>query len=378
MDVRVISLNVMPTQASMLSFEVGGIIEQINIELGSEVDAFDFPVFYRALGAMPTIPKDPARMYNVLEIGGMINRYILATLRAEPSKAALTKALNSRANSFYAKYANASEIADYTWKAYHGSVKGSKHQFLDALKNISQYSFDTINEQYKNDYEIRGMSPIPDRRREMRFHTEFFNGDDISKPPDQISVQYETHMVGHGHDYFMPAQENYAQYQRQQISLIDEKFDLYMKNQNLPYLEKVFEYELNSIDNDVYRAQIAYLNTILMSPISGVVTAIYKKVGEAVQPAEPVFRVENNNNVYLSATLVYRGVISLNSRVSVVTMLFDIDKIEIEGKVVSARCNDTDDQWNIIVKCQNTKPSGAIILPLNYRFDFDRTYVTIV
>ena len=59
-------------------------------------------------------------------------------------------------------------------------------------------------------------------------------------------------------------------------------------------LKQVFDNELQNIDLDVKRLQIAYLNTILMSPISGVITGIYKNPGDWVQAGEPVIRVENN------------------------------------------------------------------------------------
>ena len=67
--------------------------------------------------------------------------------------------------------------------------------------------------------------------------------------------------------YRTPFFENQAQNQRAQISLIDQQFAQLMFGQNLPNLAQVFQNELNTIDNNVYRLQIAFLNTILMSPI---------------------------------------------------------------------------------------------------------------
>jgi hypothetical protein len=82
--------------------------------------------------------------------------------------------------------------------------------------------------------------------------------------------------------YRHPFFEGAAQYERAQISLIDQQFEQFMFSQNLPNLNQVFWNELNSIDCDVFQLQIALLNTFLMSPISGVVTGIYKNPGEAV------------------------------------------------------------------------------------------------
>src|SRR5262245_56384737 len=53
-----------------------------------------------------------------------------------------------------------------------------------------------------------------------------------------------------------------AQYQRAQISLIDQQFSALQAAQNIPNLATVFGNEPVSIDADVYRLQIAYLNTL--------------------------------------------------------------------------------------------------------------------
>ena len=62
-----------------------------------------------------------------------------------------------------------------------------------------------------------------------------------------------------------------------------------MYSQKFQNLEQVFQNELNSIDGDVYRLQIAFLSTILMSPINGIVTGVYKNPGEAVRRVNPLF-----------------------------------------------------------------------------------------
>jgi hypothetical protein len=179
--------------------------------------------------------------------------------------------------------------------------------------------------------------------------------------------------------YRIPYLENIAQYERAQISLIDEQFASFMYSQNLPYLAAVFQNELTSIDSDVYRTQIGYLNTILMSPIPGTVTGIYKNPGDAVRPGEPVIRVENNDVVLLMATLVYRGPISIGSTVRVETTLFDLPGplTTVEGNVVAVRGRQEDDQWEVIVKCKNLASGGKAILPLGYHFDYDDTTVSI-
>ena len=110
-DPKVVSLSVMASKASLLCFEVGGILGESHTELGASVAAFDFAAFYATLGSMPMVPGHPARLlYDFLEIQAFAKKFTLAALRAEPNKAALSKAVNARANAYYAKYANAPTI----------------------------------------------------------------------------------------------------------------------------------------------------------------------------------------------------------------------------------------------------------------------------
>src|SRR5436190_13677565 len=56
-----ISLIVRPFQVANLCFEVGGILGESFVELGSEVSAFDFDRFYMALrGVYPPTTEGPA------------------------------------------------------------------------------------------------------------------------------------------------------------------------------------------------------------------------------------------------------------------------------------------------------------------------------
>ena len=149
-----------------------------------------------------------------------------------------------------------------------------------------------------------------------------------------------------------------------------------MAGQNLPHLDKVLADEKNSIDLDVKRLQIAYLNTILMSPISGVITGIYKNPGDWVQAGEPVIRVEDNSSVILVGTLKYPGLILIGSIVTVTTSLFDgVSSPSIVVNVIAVRSRPNEDnQWDVHAICDN---SAVPALPLNYHFDYDNTQVTI-
>jgi biotin carboxyl carrier protein len=180
------------------------------------------------------------------------------------------------------------------------------------------------------------------------------------------------------YEYRTPYFETRAKHARARISLIDQKFESYMFEQNIPYLQKIFKNELASIDNDVYQLQIALLRSFLISPIPGIVTGIYKNPGDAVSAGEPVLRVENNEIVRLVATVVHRGSISIGSTATVATTLFGPSNpaTTLTGSVVAARGQGDGNQWEIVVQTNNVDGSGNHILPLSYYFD--RKYTKLI
>jgi biotin carboxyl carrier protein len=215
-------------------------------------------------------------------------------------------------------------------------------------------------------------------------YSESFQATDSYQTVSNNDAAHETQqIVSTGYGYRIPYYECLAQGARAQISLIDQKFAAFMSAQNLPNLAQVFANELNSIDGDVFRLQIAYLNTILLSPIPGIVTGVYKNPGEAVRAGEPVIRVENNAVILLEAILIFRGPISIGQTVTVTTALFGASSGEptsITGVVVGARGQSDDDKWDVIIECDNMDHSTTPptpIFPLGYRFDYDDTTVSV-
>ncbi len=196
----------------------------------------------------------------------------------------------------------------------------------------------------------------------------------------------EVHNQDYG--YRTPYYESQAQGLRSAISLADQQFAAFMDAQRMPNISQIFTNNLESMDLGVKRLQVAYLNTILLSPISGVVTGLYKNPGEVVRAGEPVMRVEDNSNIYISARVVYRGPIVIappgvppppNSNVTIQTKLFDQASLPqpLTGTVVAARGHGSDDTWDLVVQCYNVDSSGNPILPLGYHFDYDDTQFTI-
>jgi hypothetical protein len=187
-------------------------------------------------------------------------------------------------------------------------------------------------------------------------------------------------IVNTDYGYRVPSIEAQAQNERAQISLIDQQYTQFLAGQTLPQLATVMQNELGSIDSGVYQLQVGFLNTILFSPIPGVITGIYKNPGDCVRPGDPVLRVEDNTKIFLLASLVYRGAINVGSTVSVSTELFDASgaPTTISGSVVAVRSRGDDDLWDVVVQCTNPLDgSGNPTFPIGYVFDYDNTTATV-
>jgi len=412
-------------QIAHLCFETGGILGELNAELGAEAPHFNFSAFYGILGSMPTIPGHPARLtFDFPKIQADTQKYTLASLRAETNKTAVNKAVNARANAFYAKYANAPAVIARMNSDFSPTITGSKPNRLDILSSLSEQQMDMLRKAYladgrtdvvrstesclhsvlsssqgaatsgfTDDKDVTGTTTAP-KIDAPQDHTKIIDVTNPSGDPVQETVRmgYDEHqtqgwsrgmddqtIVNTDYGYRVPYLENLAQFERAQVSLIDEQFAQFMTGQNLPYLAAVYQNELQMIDSDVFRTQIAYLNTILMSPIPGIVTGIYKHPGDPVQPGEPVVRVESNGEVLVIATIVYRGPITLGATFTVTTQLFDVagPPTTITGPIISVRGKREDDHWEVIARCGNLDAGGNPILPFGYHFDFDDTTVTI-
>jgi biotin carboxyl carrier protein len=422
-----VSLSVRPYKVSHLCFEVDGILELTTplAELGTMVPAFDFPAFYAILGGVPTVPGHPSQLiYNFPEIDAAVAPFALAALRSEQRKASLNKAINNRQNAYYAKYANVPAIISRIDSSYSPSIVGSKMQRLEVLSALSEdqwtelkgaYTIDgrtgvvrTTNSLLTSSTRSSGDSTTNARTDELSISNPVGPGTFAAPPadaswtgvtatgsgPEESDLQlgsnqgtssssgqaFETQQIANtDYSYRTPYYEAAAQYERAQISLIDQQFAQFMATQNLPYLAQVFKNELQNIDSDVFRLQIAYLNSVLMSPIAGTVTGVYKHPGDSVRAGEPVLRIEDNGTIFLMATVVYRGPIAIGSTVTVQTKLFGASPLPapLTGSVVSVRGHRDDDTWDLIVKCNNLDAASKPIFPLGYHFDYDDTTVTI-
>jgi multidrug resistance efflux pump len=438
---KVRDLRVRPLQSVDLCFEVDGVLGEQNASmpmLGLPVTPFDFAAFYAGLGVEKTA-GDPGRLKfdsQTIHDDPQVAAAMLFALRSEATKAVLDKAIVGRENSFYQKYKNQSGIIAQMQKIYtlDPTKKEAKPARLQALADISTSQHTALANAYTADGRLEVVKTTTSDLTSQITNAGTSNTKStgtVDASSTNTSTQTSTNAAdttgatgatgtrshtdgrvssstqGSGTDkqqtsgtttgtstgtadqkqttqntdyaYRHPSLENDAQFQRAQISLLDEQFSQFIFGQNLPLLDRVFTNELRSLDLDVKRLQVAYLNTILLSPIAGIVTGVFKNLGDCVRAGEPVMRVENDIEIFLVGTLIFRGLLAVGATVSVTTQIFDSpNKITIDGKVVSVRGHDSkDDEWNVLVRCSNVDAQGQRKLPLNYNFDFDDTTVTV-
>jgi hypothetical protein len=412
---KAINLKVRPLQSVDLCFQVDGIVgAQSDIHLlGKSVTKFDLPGLYVSLG-QPQGAGSPGRLkFDSQAIHDAVQASLLYELRAEPVKSALDKAIAQRQNSFLQKYNNQAGVIAQMQLIY-GNSPTAKAARLAALASISQQQRDALFNEYVNDSRTavvkKTTSDTTTDGTDSSTADSTSNSNSTggststgssgsgstttpstgkSSTTDQSSGSSHTnntsksHSSAHtdnvGYDYRHPTFENDAQYQRAQVSLLDEQFSQFMFSQNLPFLDTVFNNELKAIDLDVKRLQVSYLDTLLLSPIDGVVTGVFRDLGDCVRAGQPVMRVENDAEVLLVGTVKFRGLVAIGSNVSLTTKIYDTPTtLSTTGKVVSVRGHDSEDEeWDVLVLCPNRDVHGNPLFPINYNFDFDDTDIDI-
>jgi HlyD family secretion protein len=417
---KLISMSVRPLRASHLCFNVDGIVGdtvlgangQPAAALGASVTAFPFDGFYKTLESFPTTGGDKSRLqYDFLALLDHAKPYALATLRAEGRKLALQKALNTRQNAFHAKYGGRQAGIVQKMTEYYSlssSYPKSKPNRLANLSKLADSQWNLLSNAYNNSKVKRtgvyksGVSVLDSNGKSSDLSAQTASGSlgpaMPGIPKDGDTWESLVFASGNSNEamfiqeagtssgtatttnddfsYRVPYIEAQAQSERAQISLIDQQFNQFIASQNLPNLGQVFTNELNSIDADVCRLQVAYLDTILMSPIAGVVTGVYKNPGDFVSAGEPVIRVEDNSTVLLVARLVFDGVVELGDTVTIQTALFESTPDGLVGTVVSVRGQSADDLWEVIIQYTNSGGED-FALPLGYHFDYDDTTVLL-
>ena len=432
---KVISAVAQPSQSAFLCFEVGGILDWLHVGLGATVSDIPFEKLSSQIRNDPTDPADPSRLqFDAARIMALSSPYAVASLRCEMNKAALDSAINTRQNIYFSKYANAPLVISTIRGSYSRTSPASKPNLLGILDDIAQEQASALQEAYVEDERtgvVKGPTssietsarnggdalrfsnftqesrrlgamrdaPMPAYLPDLEYWGKFgqpaplarrvvWNRPDNSVLTAGYNFEWSTNSGWASAsqsawntdvEYRTPYHETRARHVRAHISLIDQKFESYMLEQNIPYLETIFTNELAAIDNDVYQFQIALLRSFMISPIPGVVTGIYKNPGDGISAGEPVLRVENNDIVHLVANFVHRGPITLGATATVTSTLFGpADPVTtLSGPVLAARGQGDGNRWEVVVEVHNLDAAGNHILPLGYGFDREFTQVTI-
>ncbi len=422
---KVVSLRARPNEASHLCFPVDGILGTMDTRLGDSASNFDFEAFYATLAGHPTVSGDLSRLqYDVAAIEQAVGSHRLASLRAESLKVSLTNAILARQNVFHTKYGHIAAIVSDATSRYHLGYSGSKPERIGTLQTIADQQWSELDSAYtadgrrgvvKTTQSSLGGTVVTDTGTMTTGSTEQvgISGQAGQLPwltpgtePDEQSVVLAGSPGGESYDYGtsgesstavasatesqtitntdygyrVPYLEAQAQRERAQISLIDEGFSQLLASVGIGHLQHVLENELATIDGDVCRRQLALLSTMLMSPIAGTVTGVYKQPGDPVRAGEPVVRVENNSEVMLIARLIHRDVINIGDKMKIKTELYDAPgaATTATASIIAARGHTDDDQWEVVARLKNTNSHGVPLFPLNYHFDYDDTEVVIV
>lgn len=416
-------LNVRPIQSADLSFETAGIIgkqHSVKAQLGERVRGFDLTSLTTVLDA--TVTNQPETLiYNPDAIQAFINTNydFLFSLRNDLLATNLKQAITQREIAFLEKYKHTTAISNALKKVYVDNEQGKLRRLEDLKQLVQNYknALDVAYQQTQYDRVItetvtatdnvgRVMSdvfltPVTMANEQQVTNTPagqhvtlahkiipqaWIAGgwNDIKETPDPTFKSQRTETNNdlkqisrtRNSNYNHPALENKIQEQRTQLNVQDEAFLHETFSFKVPHIEDIMKKELQIINQEIAKAQHRYIQTFLFSPISGLVTAVYKDVGESIQPGEPVIRVENDDELLIVGLIQYRDLITVGQTAQIATTnIYESFKpINIAGKIVSVRGHDSDDdEWDVVIRCNNTGKQ----VPLNYNFDRETTKVEI-
>jgi hypothetical protein len=179
-----------------------------------------------------------------------------------------------------------------------------------------------------------------------------------------------------------PFEDNELRLQRRQIDLQDEILAQELFAMRVPDMATILTNESRILDLDINQAQLTFLATFLTPPIDGVITGIYKDIGETVQPGEAVMRIENDNEILVVGRVNHRGRLAVGMQATLTCRnLFEDDQtLILAGPVVAVRGHDADnDEWDVIMQFDNVdeEDDSKRKVPLNYTFDYHDVDFTV-
>ena len=141
-------------------------------------------------------------------------------------------------------------------------------------------------------------------------------------------------------------------------------------------MDRIIENERGVFDLEVRKLQLSYAQSFLVSPVSGVVTAIHKDIGESVKPGEPVMRIENDDVIHVVGKINYRGLLEVGQEVTIETdNLYESgEPFKWKGRLVAVRGDEADDdEWQVVIEIADKGKK----LPMYYQFDRNNSWIMV-
>ncbi len=392
---KAVALSVRPVQSADLCFPLGGIIDkQSNDLLGRNVEGFDQKAFITGLeprSRLPSAADSPgifsettftqpttSSIVEKIEIStasgdgpasidAELGRRALSRLRADDLAAELVQAVSWHSLKYRS---DESEEAVSKKRQILGSSPGANDSLYRLLEKLNA-EIGTRSEKLEELYNTLGPDAVTNPTSTSTATSKTTGG-------QQFETTTTTETTYLGRDYSFPWRENRISRLRSLVALKQERLAAWRLLQLHGGQGPLFERSLTG--SEVRKTQVAYVDTFLLPPFSGLVTAVFRGVGDYVAPGQPVLRLEDDSAVYLVGTIKCRALLRIGDGVTVTTTLFGqpgaVD-VEIEGMVRAVRGhNAIDEQWDVLIRCDNVA-NGNRILPLNYNFDFDATDIDI-
>ena len=180
--------------------------------------------------------------------------------------------------------------------------------------------------------------------------------------------------------FLHPRLDNNLSHEQLQVGLLGEEMNQTIASFRVDFMEKILANELAAMDQEARKLQTNFAHTFLISPISGVVTIVYKDLGESVEAGEPVLRIENDDVIFAVGQVLYRGLLRVDQSVTIhIDDLFaDGTPLDVPGTIKAIRGHNADnDEWEIVIECVNPVVGGVKALPIYYQFDRDMSSIVI-
>ena len=427
------TMYVQACQSADLSFAVPGVIGKQNFchdrreglaFLGQRVTAFNMAEVYAKLRS-PAQPQQARLSFSSVEIEKIfentkdddgVARYLFA-LRNESLAATLDQSVEQRTTAFHDKYRHAVELQENS-QTYLRNANSSLKRLDKRLdqRRTDVYKFIRDKESLKTSCLAKTDSTSSvilmasanldkDGVFLEQNLVKLVEGDDASHPafqtqksdrtgsvpmmqddkgawtiPSKIfpSQTTETNTIVH------PAKDFSIAHYQSKSAVAKERLQVENAVQRAKTMADAMSAELRAIDAGIRHLQINFAHTYLVSPINGIITAVYKDIGEYVESGEAVCRVENDSVVLFVGTLHSRKplLVGRKLKLKIGSIFEDPERGQCLDAVIRAvRGHSADnDEWDIIAEAPNPQvdfadkdqpPDIRPLFPLNYHLDPD-------